>query len=134
MPIFTYPLKVGVCIPIAKATQLCSTLYNSMDYTVQGILQARILEWVAFCFSRGSSQPRDRNQVSCIAGRFFTSWATSEACIPVRGPIMGLKIGSLYLETDLWLPDLSPSWYQVFWGKKCCINLYFFKKKKAYQE
>ena len=43
----------------------------SMDYTVDGILQARILEWVAFSFSRGSSQPRDRTQVSCIAGGFF---------------------------------------------------------------
>ena len=50
-----------------------------MDYTVHGILQARILEWVAFSFSRESSQPRDRTQVSSIAGRFFTSWATSEA-------------------------------------------------------
>ena len=43
------------------------------DYTVHGILQARILEWVAFPFSRGSSQPRDRTQVSHIAGEFFTS-------------------------------------------------------------
>ena len=50
-----------------------------MDYTVHGILQARILEWVAFPFSKGSSQPRDQNQVSRIAGRFFTSWATKEA-------------------------------------------------------
>ena len=50
-----------------------------MDYTVRGILQARILEWVAVPFSRGSSQPRDRTQVSHIAGGFFTSWATREA-------------------------------------------------------
>ena len=50
-----------------------------MDYTVHGILQARILEWVAFPFSRGSSQPRDWTQVSHIAGGFFTSWATREA-------------------------------------------------------
>ena len=42
-----------------KVSQLCPTLCNSMDYTVHGILQARILEWVAFPFSRGSSQPRD---------------------------------------------------------------------------
>ena len=42
-------------------------------------LQARILEWVAFPFSRGSSQPRDQSQVSCIAGRFFTNWGTREA-------------------------------------------------------
>ena len=52
-------------------------LCNPMDYTVHGILQARILEWVAFSFSKGSSQPRDRTQVSCIAGGFFTSWATA---------------------------------------------------------
>ena len=50
-----------------------------MDYTVHGILQARTLEWVALPFSRGSSQPRDRTQISCIAGGFFTSWATREA-------------------------------------------------------
>ena len=44
-------------------------------YTVHGILQARILEWVAFPSSRGSSQPRNRIQVSCIAGRLFPDWA-----------------------------------------------------------
>ena len=63
-----------------KVAQSCPILCNSMGYTVHGILQARILEWVAFPFSRGSSQPRDRTQVSRIAGRFFTSWATREAC------------------------------------------------------
>ena len=42
-----------------KVTQPCLTLCDPMDYTVHGILQARILEWVAFPFSRGSSQPRD---------------------------------------------------------------------------
>ena len=46
-----------------KVAQLCPTLCNHMDYTVHGILQARILEWVAFSFSRGSSQPRDQTQV-----------------------------------------------------------------------
>ena len=56
-----------------KVTQLCLTLCDPVDYPVHGILQARILEWVAFPFSRGSSQPRDRAQVSCIAGRFLTS-------------------------------------------------------------
>ena len=49
-----------------------------MDYTVCGILQARTLEWVAFSFSRGSSQPRDQTQASCIAGKFFISQATRE--------------------------------------------------------
>ena len=47
--------------------------------TVRRILQARILEWVAFPFSRGSSQPRDQTQVFRIAGGFFTSWDTREA-------------------------------------------------------
>ena len=63
-----------------KVIQSCPTLCDPMDYTVHGILQARILEWVAFPFSRGSSQPRDRTQVSGIAGGFFTSWATKEVC------------------------------------------------------
>ena len=64
-----------------KVTQLCLTLTlcDPMEYTVRGILQARMLEWVAFPFSKGSSQPRDRTQVSCITGGFFTSWATREA-------------------------------------------------------
>ena len=56
-----------------KVTESCPTLCDPMDYTVHGILQARILEWVAIPFSRGSSQSRDQTQVSQIAGRFFTS-------------------------------------------------------------
>ena len=56
-----------------KVTQSCQTLCHPMDYTAHGILQARILEWVAFPFSRESSQPRDQTQVSRIAGGFFTS-------------------------------------------------------------
>ena len=55
------------------------TLCYPMDHTDRGILQVRILEWVAIPFFRGSSQPRDQTQVSCTAGRFFTSWATREA-------------------------------------------------------
>ena len=50
-----------------------------MGYTAHEILQARELEWVAFPFSRGSSQSRDQTQVSHIAGGFFTSWAKREA-------------------------------------------------------
>ena len=56
-----------------KAAQSCPALWDAMDYTVHGILQARTLEWVAFPFCRGSSQTRDGTQVSCIAGGFFTS-------------------------------------------------------------
>ena len=61
-----------------KVAQSCLTLCNPMDYTVHEILQTRILEWVAFPFFRGFPQPRDWTQVSCIAGGFFTSWATRE--------------------------------------------------------
>ena len=50
-----------------------------MDYTVHGILQSRILEWVAIPFSMGFSQPKDQIQASHIAGRVFTSSATREA-------------------------------------------------------
>ena len=65
-------------------TWLCPTLWDPMDFsppgsTVNGIFQARILEWEAIPFSRGFSQLRDWIQVSCIAGRFFTIWATREA-------------------------------------------------------
>ena len=70
-------------IGTVKVTQSCPTLCDPMDYTVHGILQARILVWVAFPFSRGSAQPTDRTQVSCIAGGFFTSWATREAVYDV---------------------------------------------------
>ena len=63
-------------------THSCPLLCNPMDYSppassVHGILQARILEWFAIPFSRGS--PTDWTQVSCIAGGFFTIWATREA-------------------------------------------------------
>ena len=68
-----------VCSVKVQVAQSCPALCNPMDYRVHGILQARTLEWVAFPFSRGSSQPRDRTQVSRIAGRFFTSWATRDA-------------------------------------------------------
>ena len=52
---------------------VCNSLLLHGLYTVHGILQARILEWVAILFSRGSSQSRDQTQVSCTAGGFFTS-------------------------------------------------------------
>ena len=56
-----------------KVTQLCPTVCNPMNYTVHGILQVRVLEWVAIPFSRGSSQPRDQTQVYRIAGGFLTN-------------------------------------------------------------
>ena len=61
----------------SEVAQLCPTLCDPMDCSlpgssVHGIFQARILEWVAISFSRGSSRPRDRTRVFCIVGRHFT--------------------------------------------------------------
>ena len=92
-----------------KVAQSCLTLCDPMDDTVHGILQARILEWVAFPLSRGSSQPRDRTQVSSIAGGFFTSWVTREGQEYWSGwPIAsladfldpGIELGSPALQAD----------------------------------
>ena len=94
-----------------------------MDYTVHGILQARILEWLAVPFSRGSSQPRDWTQVSRIAGRFFTSWATREAQeylsgYPIPSPVdladPGIKPGSLALQADSLPAELFNFFFQHF--------------------
>ena len=68
----------------SEVTQSCLTLCNPMDCSlpgssVHGIFQARILEWVAISFSRGSSRPRDQARVSHIVGRRFTVWVTREA-------------------------------------------------------
>ena len=65
-------------IYIVKVAQSLPTLCNPMDYAVCGLFQVRIQEWVAFPYSRGSSQPRDQAHVSCIADRFFTDWAIRE--------------------------------------------------------
>ena len=104
-------LKVKV-----KVTQLCPTLCDPMNYTVHGILQARILEWLTFPFSRGSSQPRDWTQVSHNAGRFFASWATREAQEywngwPIPSPMVlpdpGMEPGSPALQVDSLPTELS---------------------------
>ena len=72
-----------------SVTQSCLTFWDPMDCSlpcssVHGILQARILEWVAIPFSKGPSQPRDQTQVSFIAHRFFAVWATREQTANIR--------------------------------------------------
>ena len=69
---------------------------NPMDCSlpgssVHGILHARILEWVAISFSRGSSWPRNQTQVSYIAGRFFTNWAMRDDPFPMRGYYLAIE-------------------------------------------
>ena len=66
-----------MCVQSVLVTQSCLTLCDPMDcsppgFSLYGIFQAKILEWVAIPFSRGSSPPRDQTRVSCIIGRFFT--------------------------------------------------------------
>ena len=100
--------------------------------SVHGILQARILEWVAIPFSRGSFPPRDWTQVSCTEGRFFTIWATREVHVDFkRSEISLLKIillGSWPLE--IFLPVLfTLSQKRTFHPKALLI---FKKKKKKY--
>ena len=121
-------------------TQSCLTLCDPMDRSppgssVHGILQVRVLEWVDISFSRGSSQPMDRTQVSWIAGRFFTNWATSKApqkvkvtqsCLtvcnsPWNSQGRNIRMGSLSLPQGIFpthgsnpgLPHCRQSLYQL---------------------
>ena len=88
--LLTVTLPREDCVLVA---QLCPILRNPMNCGppcafVHGILQPRILEWVVIPFSRGSSRPRDQTQVSCIAGRFFTTRATREALGRIIIPVL----------------------------------------------
>ena len=82
-----------------KVAQLFPTLCDPMDYTVHGTLQARILEWSAFPFPRGSPQLRDGTQISHIAGRLSAGWATREA--------QDTRVGSLSLLQRIFLSQVS---------------------------
>ena len=106
----------GLCK--CKSTQSCLTLWDPMDYTVQGILQARILEWVTFPFSRGSSQPRDGTQVSRIAGEFFTSWATKKALVSVISQLNCQ--GKIQLGKFIW--EYFSESLHTYWLSICSIN------------
>ena len=75
----------------SEVIQSCPNLCDPMDCSLpgsslHGIFQARVLEWVAISFSRGSSQTRDRTWVSCIGGRRFNLWATSWRRLPLTSP------------------------------------------------
>ena len=126
---FVFPNILECIYILVKVTQLCPTLCDPLDCTVHGIFQARILEWVTFPFSRGSSQSRDQTQVSCIAGGFFTNWATREAHL-------GIKIKSLkfFLFTALKVKVLvaqSCSTLCTSWPVICqaSLSMEFFKQE-----
>ena len=95
--VFIIPVSVTETSKHIFASKICVShsvvssflFYSPMDCSppgsfLHGILQARILEWVAIPFSRGSSRSRDQSWISCIAGRFFTVWATREALFPLK--------------------------------------------------
>ena len=108
--LYHYSLRVLVA-------QSCPTLCSLMDSSllgssVHGIFQARILEWVAIAFSRGSSWPKNRTQVSCIADRFFIVWTTKEA-----HPLSSLKTSALIS----YLSSLNTA----FQNSKLCCPSYF---------
>ena len=103
-----------MCQPGPDFGQIC----DPMGYTVHGILQAGILKWVTFSFSRGSSQPKDWTQISHIAGGFFTNWAT-----PSNSKHTG--VGSLFFlqgifptkESNRGLPHCSQILYQLSYNR-----------------
>ena len=111
---FSVSLKMKV-----KAAQPCLTLCDPMDYTVHGILQARILEWGAFPFSRGSSWPRNWTRVSHIAGRFFTSWATREVSVSLALTYLIIMCFGISFSLFLMLGIHWPSWLIKFWHQYC---------------
>ena len=116
------------------AAQSCPTLYNPMDCSppgssAHGILQVRILEWVAIPFSKVSSQPRNRIWVSWVADRFFTIKATREAEFSYRSMFIYFSLsltlsnririsGVLYLHLKV---DRYVSSYKNIWILKCGI-------------
>ena len=103
----------------SEVAQSCPTLCDPTDYTVHGIFQARILEWVASPFSRGSSQCRDWTQVSCIACGFFTSWATREALPSI---IAVTRSYNFMLPCELpWLISFSLTTASLSWEHLQCL-------------
>ena len=88
----SYSLELCIQMGESKIAQSCPTLCDPINYTVHGILQARKLEWVAFPFSRGSSQPRDRTQVSRIAGKFIRVYLSFAPL-----PLASLLFSAIYL-------------------------------------
>ena len=95
----------------SEVTQSCPTLCNPLDSslpgsTVHGIFQARILEWAAISFSRGSSQTRDQTCISCIADRCFTIWAIREAPTTVSPQVNKREGTQLHLSTENWIKNV----------------------------
>ena len=115
--------------------------------SIHGISQARVLEWVAFSFSRGSSQPRDQTQVSCNAGIHFTVWATRETPGSYKSSNNGNRSSSLtsshswskspedYLQSFQWFLSTQFLVVNPFQGKIPCwpaLNSYWYTYHAAF--
>ena len=102
----------------AKPLQLCLALFNPMDYSppgssVRGVLQARITEWTANAFSRGSSRPRDRIRVSCMAGR-EGPWGEGFIRVTKLGGRVGKRTFRCFLGQNSF-PQEPPAHYSEQW-------------------
>ena len=125
------------CKVKVKVAQSCPTLWDPMDYTFDAILQTRILEWIVFPFSRGSSQPRDWTQVSCIAGGFFTNWAMREAQGRWKWSIFSLlqwvilqyvPCCNCILNTKLGIGSMVCYWYCGIWYAIGSMEIWYASK------
>ena len=111
------------------SVKLKVALRDPMDYTVHGILQARILEWVAFPFSRGFSQPRDWTQVSLITGGFLTSWAIRKPRNTWAGSLSFLQGVFMTQESNQGLLHCRQILYQLsyqgssFYSRNCAYSV-----------
>ena len=138
-----------LCLVAQSRLTLCDHMDCSLPYSsVCGILQARILEWVAMSSSRGFSQLRDQTQVSLIEDRFFTKWASREAqwqtaavaaatakllqscptlCHPIEGSPLGSPVpGILQARTLEWFAiSFSSAWkWKVKVKSLSCVRLF----------
>ena len=118
-------------------TQAYMTLWDPPDssppgFFVHGILQARILEWVASFFSWGSSRPRDQTQIYCIVG-FFTDWVSREASAWIFQPLQIFLVITHCLSPSIHLSVSQKSaslLLHLIWLEKCIIKTYFLSSNK----
>ena len=123
------PLKGSLEVKWNEVAQLCPTLCNPVDCSlpgssVHGIFQTNVLEWVAISFSRASSLPRDRTQVSHIVGRCFTVWTTKEVLVCRAHNLLSRVV----LEGSFVLPVLP---FNDFFFSEICKTI--FLKKFAFR-
>ena len=108
---------IYMCVLSHSVVSDCDPMdYSLLGSSVHGILRARILEWVAMPFSRGSSRPRDLTQVSCTAGGFFTVWATREAHIYTHGCVCVCVCVCVYTQWNITQPNKE-------WNNAICSSM-----------